>query len=223
MKRVLFILLFCLSVSVQGQIIRANSFHVSTSAVSVVSYSETFASFSNGNLGGQTPWVACLNTITVTADKNVTTGATADNCAYVNLGFSNNQSSKGVLTRGAAGVGISVAVRCSGSGATATYYELYCGNPGFNLYKVVNGTSTQLTAGGGTTATNDIIELKITGTTLTCYQNGTLIAGLGDGQSGCTGTAGTYTDSSIASGKPGISGYGSGTAFRLDNYEASDL
>jgi hypothetical protein len=189
-------------------------------------YADDFSSYSAGALGGQGNWVACINTIEVTADDKVK-GYANDLCTVIyNGGFNNNQRATLQITTidNGGSYGVSVCVRASGSGATGTYYALYGasgGGEGTILYKVVNGSATALCYTGFAIAAGETIELKVDGTTLTCLKNGIIDTTMGAAINGASGNNGVYTDSSIASGQPGIMIWGTGA--RGGYFECANL
>jgi hypothetical protein len=87
-------------------------------------------------------------------------------------------------------------------GADSGYYAS-CDTGGAEIFKVVAGTSTSLNWAGITMAIGDVIRLEVTGSTLVIKQNGV--------------TRNTITDSTFASGYPGIFANFQG---RLDNFLA---
>ena len=129
--------------------------------------------------------------------------------------FNNDQYSQGTVsvTNGQTHA-IGVACRCSTSGGTATYYGWYSDTGQANaafLHKSVTGTWTQLGSTGARWTNGLAIRLEITGTTLRPMR------------AGATDAIGTQTDSAIASGRAGLSGYGVGTSVRLDDWEGGNL
>jgi len=123
----------------------------------------------------------------------------------------------------AAGGGtMGVAARCSGSGATATYYSYEYTNTDGYFGKCVNGTYTELALSTRNGVANDVLKIVVDGTSIKLYLNGSLDTNFGSGSNGCSGTQGNYTDSSISSGVPGIVGWGNLTT-QGDNFSAEDL
>lgn len=105
---------------------------------------------------------------------------------------------------------IGVAVRVATDGAhTAYIYRAWEVNR--TMYKCVAGSYTQLGSAGAAPAKNDIFTLEANGTTITPKINGTTDA-----------TIGAQTDSAIASGAAGLTGYGT-TDARGDDWEGGDL
>jgi hypothetical protein len=101
-----------------------------------------------------------------------------------------------------------VAVRSSGSAGTTTCY--WARKDG--IHRFINGPAgyASVQAGDITINLNDILELRVTGTTLQRYVNG-----VAAGPSG--------TDSNIASGKPGFGQYTTGSASQCDDLEGGSL
>lgn len=111
-----------------------------------------------------------------------------------------------VLDTGSGRVG--VAVRCN-TGGTANYYGAYWSSASCEVFKVVSGVFTQLGAAFSAPSTNDVVRLEVSGTTLTLKYNGS--------------SQGTRTDSDLASGAAGVSGYDSGNNGRIDSWEGGNL
>jgi hypothetical protein len=103
-------------------------------------------------------------------------------------------------------VGVGVRANNAGSG-----YLLYVASGDYYLVKLVSGAFTILRYGANSFSVNDIIRLEVSGTGLTCKQNGTSFW--------------TETDSALTSGNPGICGWGpSATVFSAaDDWEGGDL
>lgn len=125
--------------------------------------------------------------------------------------FDANQYAQGVITARAAPL-IGVAVRVHTDGTTDTYYGYYGSNGTSQLFKQVAATWTQLGSSSTAFAVNDIVKLTANGTTLTPTRNGST-----------TGTPGAQTDTSIASGRAGLSAYDAGSGSRLDSWEGGNL
>lgn len=175
-----------------------------------LSTSEQYADpFSAASLSGT--WGTQDNTMVVNASTDVEAGTAggARNSNYYNLPINSDQSSQGTLTA-VGGVGqdtVGVSVRMSAS--ADTYYRFLVGPHGFtlDLDKVVAGTVTSLAQSTASVNIGDVIKIQIVGNLITCYQNGVAIM--------------TATDTSIATGFPGIAGTkaSSGTApMRLNNW-----
>lgn len=130
--------------------------------------------------------------------------------AFYDAAFANDQYAEAKITQvGSANMRMGVAVRAS---AADSYF--FAVQPGvWFVGKLVNYSFTQLSAGFGFTLTaNDVIRLEVSGTSLTALVNGSAVS--------------TVTDSSIASGSPGVMGTGgdaSGTYTLLDDWVGDDL
>lgn len=123
--------------------------------------------------------------------------------------FNADQYASGTISN-AGGNPVGPAVRCHTS--SASYYGLYGDLSALYMFKYISPTWTQKGSSGGACATNDTLKLEISGTTLTPYKNG-----------GTISPPGAQTDSSIASGYAGITGYSSGTSQRFDTWEGGNL
>jgi hypothetical protein len=62
---------------------------------------------------------------------------------------------------------------------------------------------------------NDVYKLKVVGSVLTVYKNGSIFTEVG--------TGGTYTDSTYATGKAGIMGYGTANDTLGDEWEGGEI
>jgi hypothetical protein len=141
-----------------------------------------------------------------------TNSTVASSGVYYKGTFSNNQWSQATcVSSNTANTDIGVAVRCSSgymylfssSGATTSY-----------ITKIYNGVAKDLVTGSAWEPGN-LVRLEASGTELYCYRNGKLDTSIaGDG---------IWTDASITSGNPGISGYNTDIAVRLDNWSGGDL
>ena len=129
--------------------------------------------------------------------------------------FGNDQYAQGKLANiTTAGQTIGVAVRAATGGA-ASYYGFYADGSGGGktfLFKMVAGTWTQLGSLGAALAVNAVLRLEVSGTTLTPKVNGSTQS-----------PPGAQTDSALASGAAGLSGYSASTAMRLDDWEGGNL
>ena len=124
---------------------------------------------------------------------------------------SNDQYSQITVVVISNGVYVGPAVRMTTSGVGGYYIEAD-GIDGFYLFKNVSGTETQLGSKTAVVATNDVLKLTANGTTITPNKNGST-----------TGTPGAQTDSSIASGRIGINGWGQGTGSRMDDWTGGNV
>jgi hypothetical protein len=125
--------------------------------------------------------------------------------------FANDQfaSITAIMFGGSAHIG--PAVRCATGGA-ATYYGYYVAASYRYIFKNIAGTSTILSSGSWTTADNDTHDLRL-------EANGTTITAILDSSA----DLGAQTDSAIASGSVGISGFDSGAGVRGDNWGGGDI
>lgn len=219
MRKLTFILAFLLSVSlsVNSQIQRF-PFPVVTSAEEStgLSITDDFESYTAGGTnpihGQSDDWTAIVGAIYVwqeTGTKIVYNSISTESSALRSESFSNNHSAKAEIFDASTSL---AGVICRGN--SNTYYVYYGTTSARYIAKVISGTETDLHA--LTTegfADGDVIELRVNGTTLSCYLNGALDTELVAG--------GSFTDSSISSGKPGIFFYGNTSA--MDDFEANDL
>lgn len=148
---------------------------------------------SNGAL--TTPWAAVTGSsanLTISSDTVITSNL-ASGTRYLNSSatWSNDQFSfLQILTPNANGVltGYGPSVRNSG---TLNFYFIGCNGSGSQIEKDIAGTETNLLFMSGKTCANgDLIGISVAGTTITAYKNFAPI--------------GTVTDTSLASGSPGM-------------------
>jgi hypothetical protein len=151
-------------------------------------------------------------------DNKANTTVDADSYAFWNAdSFNANQYSKAAIS------GMSsfaeyrgVIARAAGTGGSFRGYLVYTdGQSGAghtSISKVTGGTSSDLKVVATTFAANDIIEIRVTGTTTTTialYKNGALVDSVTDSSS-------PYTD-----GAAGIYSYGNTPG--LDNWQADNI
>jgi hypothetical protein len=125
--------------------------------------------------------------------------------AYTAVTFANDQSAQAVITHLTGGIN-GVSCRTSNSAVTAYWYYGNAGNS--YIQKDVAGTGTVLVTTGVGFAVGDTIRIECRGTTITAYKNNV--------------QTGTVTDSSIASGYPGIVGANASGPL-LDNFRGGEL
>ena len=130
--------------------------------------------------------------------------------AYYDAVFSNDQYAEAKITQvGSNDQRMGVCVRASAGNA----YIFNVSAGAWLVAKLATYSFTLLSQGFGITLTaGDVIRLEVSGTTLTAKQNGSTLS--------------TVTDSSLASGSPGVAGEGgaaSGTYTLLDDWVGDDL
>lgn len=113
--------------------------------------------------------------------------------------------------------GVGVIVRSTtDTNGSRDYYQVFLASdssgPTYTTIfsKVVNGTRTQLHSAAAAWANGDRIELEAEGTTIRVCKNGTALGG-----------SFTQTDSSLATGKPGVCA--SGNVVTADDWEGGDI
>lgn len=171
---------------------------------------DTFTVASDTDLASYSNWVVNNGTFTVKAADYVIVASSSENRAHWSSdSFNDDQYSKGVIVgTGSSWIGVSVRVAAS----AVTDYSWYVADADTNyLSKQVAGTYTEIASDGTGVDAGDVIQLSITGTTLSPKKN-----------SSSTGTPGDHTDSSISSGYAGICGYGTG-GIGLDNWEGGNI
>lgn len=163
-----------------------------------------------------TPWVTLGAGFEMFLQANVLGpfNISSDSWAYYDGGISwpNDQYAKMTCTvTGTAGgtSGIGPMVR-KASGATETFYRLVVDHAASNnvsLGKVVAGSYTNIVTVTNSWSDGDTWELRAIGTTLSIWKNGSQVST-------------NQTDSSIASGKPGVAYSSTETAASVDAFEA---
>ncbi len=137
--------------------------------------------------------------------------ANTDACAHWNAdAFNNDQYSQvNLVALGASFIGVS----CRAAASAATFYGFVVAQTADTTYlsKYVAGTGTSLGTGSGAgLVANDLLRIEANGTSIVAKVNGATHIG-------------PTTDSSITSGSAGVSGNGTGTTARLDNWEGGNL
>lgn len=170
-------------------------------AVAPTIYSDAF-NRANGALG--TPWVTVEGALAITSNACAAPGGAGPHTSLYNQTFSADQWADGDAAGfGPGGTATCPAVRING---TDLYYAWMGNNVNtVEITKRVSGSYTTISANAPCTPTSKV-RLEAQGTTIRCYVNGTLAL--------------TATDSSIATGQPGILGNAGGT---LDNWRGGAL
>jgi hypothetical protein len=191
-----------------------------------ISASDDFQAYTaNAYLQTQGYWVHCYGIHDVkdtSGDKRITASSALLKCTKYNRPFTANHKSKITIDVIAAGKYVGVAARCSGADGTASFYTWHTDSADASyLNVVVNGTETNI-AHGSVLAAGDTMELVVVGSSIKCYKNGTLDTSMENATSPATGTGGSYNDTRLTTGVPGISGYGSSGSY-IDLFEAYDM
>jgi len=222
MKKLLFILLFIPTLAMgQGM----NVMHKAHQIVSVVQtpsgspYTDDFESYTEGILGGQGDWVTIAWTMTVvdvSGDNRVYASVNTDFSATLyDKTFDNDQYAKCTFDQ----VGTSFigpGVRLTGTTpSTLNGYGIYASSTVSRLVRYDKGSKSNLGTSGSGAALTDVFELRVEGTTLSCYKNGALDTSLG--------TSGNYTDATHSSGQAGLNGYDNSNTTTIDTWEGGDL
>ncbi len=126
--------------------------------------------------------------------------------------FTDPQYAVATLTALQAGAAVGVSVRGSPPGVSNRYYA-YVGLSGDRfLIRNNAGAVTALGHVGSGAAVSDLYRLEANGSTLTAIRNGSTDTGVGP-----------QTDANFSNGAPGVAGYNTSTAARLDDWEGGDL
>ncbi len=176
----------------------------------------------NGTLGANWTYVYNLgfgSSINITSNEAAGNVSGAEAVArWTGAGsFTADQYSSAVVHHFTGGTGtnnytVGVVARCSAdTDANRDYYFIRIGALTY-LGKVVNGTETVLNSGSISWVDGDTCDIECEGTAIRLCQNGTPAGG-----------AWTQTDSSIATGLPGILGAGDSTIASLDNWEGGNM
>ena len=177
----------------------------------VTTYQIASDSFSRANGGLGSNWTTDAGAFQITSDYAVANSvATTMDVAYYNaVSFPDDQWSQITwYTSGGLNDFMGVCVRASTTGTQNAYLLFAKSNGSSNLFlqKVINGLKSDLNGGVaiGTVANGDTIALRVEGTTLIAYHNGSPIF--------------TTTDGNLASGSAGICGYGTTGYSKANNW-----
>lgn len=178
--------------------------------------SETFTAANGTNVSTLSNWNVGNGDIIVTTNAaRANTGGSGPHYWYTGT-FANDQYAEVTYSDATNTHGqIGPSVRKSAN-TTITLYGFEIFSTGSEFYKRVSGTYTALGAGGGfdtfTLANGDVFRLEGSGSTITPKKNG------------ATAAQGAVTDSSIASGQPGLGGWSDGSgSVGADTWEGGDL
>jgi hypothetical protein len=181
--------------------------------------SDSFTRANSGNLGGN--WTAESGAISGSPMSIVSNAATpssgTNNSAsfWSANSFTANQWAECIVNGTSNSSGVAgVVLRASGGD---NYYRVVMqpgtsgSNGAFTVAKVVSGVFTDIGGGANalTIATGSLMHAEISGTTITVYINGTLVK--------------TITDSSLASGSPGIAAFIGTHPVNITNWRGGDL
>lgn len=204
------ILLFLLSLSSQGQILRKSNLVIPVAAAGGggggSSVSDSFTRANETPLAGNWTRVTDESGTLNLASNQLGIGTDSDTTYYYTGTWSADQSSEVAATAGVsnAGSGPGVAVRCSTS--ARTYYRFVVDVSGnYEVGKMVAGSFTSLRTGTVTYSAGALIKLSIAGSTLTLFYNGAQVGA-------------TISDGDIASGNPGVSYSSSNSGTTMDSW-----
>lgn len=151
------------------------------------------------------------NTPSVSSNQCVAT-ASNHHCAYWSANaFNNNQYAKAVVKAVSSGVSYcGVTVRSTGNGGTTNNYHFLTDGAGGSghtaIGKFENNVQSFILNISTTFAVNDVIELRVSGTTVSAYKNGAFLD--------------SVVDTSHASGSAGVHVFGSA---QQDDWEGGNL
>jgi hypothetical protein len=127
---------------------------------------------------------------------------------YSGRTWTNNQWSRLTLTAFAGSSQMGPAVRVSN--IEGTYYGLYASSTKVQLIRSLAGSVTVLVTNNQSSVVGDVLILRVSGSILTGFKNGTAVAGME-----------AITDTNITTGYAGITGYDIGTTG--DNWSGGDI
>lgn len=148
---------------------------------------------------------------TIQSNHADATGSAQDNFLFRTAGtWSNDQESSATFTI-TDGSYMGVTVRASGTGGSAARYYFLTNCSSFSaLGKTTAGSNSSISTSFAHPASGSVVTLRVVGTTLTVYDDGVSI--------------GSFTDSDVASGNPGIYGNDSGgSASYVDDWAGNDI
>lgn len=125
--------------------------------------------------------------------------------------YSNDQYAQVSITALSDAGFVGAATRCGAAGV-GSYYHFYVADTSSYLAKMVTGTWTQLGSSGAGAAVGNVIRLESNGTTHTPKVAGAT-----------QNPPNAQTDTSLTSGKAGISGWTNSNQTRADNFEGGNL
>lgn len=160
----------------------------------------------DGGLGAN--WTMGLGSnMAIVSNEVKTTTTSADQFAFRNdASFQNDQYAKIKITGSSEGRAIA-AVRCSGVGGGV--FQCYWARKD-GIHKFAPGYSNLQSSDIPTLAAGDVLEIRVSGNSISRWVNGVQI-----------GSA--VTDNSIASGKPGMGQYTNAAPATMDDFEGGDL
>jgi len=160
------------------------------------------ATRANGAIGAN--WTVTTGGINVAS--NSFQGTSSTNAAFWNVNpFAADQFAEAAVTALNAGsdfIGPSARVSAGGN-----WYSCVESNASLIFQKNVAGTTTNVSTQSVTGAVGDVLRIEVQGTTVKCFQNGSLII--------------TQTDASLANGSPGMEFFG--TVATLKNWSGGNL
>lgn len=152
---------------------------------------------------------------TVKADFDIQSNQLAPDVAATEGGagwnadtFNNDQYAQATLVASPS-ADIGVAVRVNVATPNDDYYGFYADVTNAFLFKVINGTWTQIGTNITRPANGSVLRLEAQGTTLTCYDDGASVR--------------AATDSALTSGAAGVAGFGDDASTLLDTWEGGNL
>lgn len=170
----------------------------------------------NGTLAAYSAsWTQNIGAMNINSNGVVPNSASDQSQASWNADTPNNdQYSQITVAAISGGVYLGPAIRLPTSGVGGYYVEADggSGSDGFYVFKNVSNVETQLGSKTAVVAVSDALKLTGAGTLITPNKNGST-----------TGTPGAQTDSSIASGRIGINGWGQGTGSRMDDWTGGNV
>lgn len=165
--------------------------------------------YSNGNLSGQSGWTTTIEAGTLSIASNALTGVAFESRGHIRTdSWNGTQSSQITISAVGSGMYPAVIVNGSGSGETWSGYILGFGlNGTWTLERYDSGTPTELAGETGTTMVpGDIIRLARETNDIVGYKNGVELS------------FGRVTDTTYATGKPGIFLYRESTTITIDDW-----
>jgi len=155
-------------------------------------------------------WTYCAGTFEIHSNAVRTMTVSVDNLAGWNEDeFDDDQYAQGTIVSMQNYYFIGVAVRCDVDTPSQTGYVFYGTHNWSALWKLVDGVRTQLGDAADGFAADDVIRIEAEGTTIRALINDVVVV--------------EVTDSDIASGAAGLSGWHYGAETLLDNWEGGNL
>ena len=156
-------------------------------------------------------WTAHTGAFVINSNQLASNAASSDTLAFWNADtFDNDQYAQATVTALSSPTQMGLAVRIANVG-TKTFYGIAWDDVNLYFFKYVDGAG-ELFDQSAAPSVGDVMRIEAEGTTIRVLKNGS-----------ASGAPSPVTDTSIASGPAGITGYNNATSNRIDNWEGGNL